>query len=181
MSERMCSVEDCESAHAARGLCSRHWQQWRGGVDHQALPTYAERGPLRQVDANGYIRLSIAGQIVYEHRYVWERAHGPIPDGFHVHHRNHDRADNRLENLSLIEGREHNRRHTLARHQAGTLAVRGSASPRYLTDLPDAEIVRLRDEQGMSFRAIGRRFGRDHGVIICHYRRHKAGEGIGAR
>jgi len=45
------------------------------------------------------------------HRSVWERAHGPIPDGHHVHHINGDRADNRLDNLQVLACDEHLRMH----------------------------------------------------------------------
>lgn len=41
------------------------------------------------------------------HRLVWTTTHGPIPDGWHVHHVNGNRADNRLSNLSLIHGGTH--------------------------------------------------------------------------
>lgn len=41
------------------------------------------------------------------HRRVWSDAHGPIPDGYHVHHVNHDRTDNRLANLELREAGDH--------------------------------------------------------------------------
>lgn len=56
------------------------------------------------------------------HRAVWEHHHGPIPEGMHVHHRNHDRADNRLVNLELKSAGEHaahhNRELTPARQAA---------------------------------------------------------------
>ena len=41
------------------------------------------------------------------HRRVWMDAHGPIPDGYHIHHVNHDRTDNRLANLELREAGDH--------------------------------------------------------------------------
>ena len=41
------------------------------------------------------------------HRVVWEHYNGPVPDGFHIHHVNNDRADNRLENLECLSSREH--------------------------------------------------------------------------
>ena len=45
------------------------------------------------------------------HREVWMAAYGPIPKGYHVHHKNGDKTDNRLENLELITHGEHSSRH----------------------------------------------------------------------
>lgn len=46
-----------------------------------------------------------------EHVVVWEEAHGPVPHGYLVHHRNEDRADNRLRNLKLMTRAAHTRLH----------------------------------------------------------------------
>lgn len=51
---------------------------------------------------DGYIRIT-AGEDrgKYEHRLLWEKENGPIPDGHDVHHRNEMRMDNRVENIEL--------------------------------------------------------------------------------
>ena len=36
------------------------------------------------------------------HRAVWEHHHGPIPPGYHVHHRDGDGLNNDLANLELV-------------------------------------------------------------------------------
>jgi hypothetical protein len=69
----------------------------------------SQRYTLRSV---GYYAAT-TGRRGYMHRHVWEDTHGPIPQGYDVHHRNHDRCDNRLSNLELIEKSEHTRRHAL--------------------------------------------------------------------
>ncbi|MDD1710879.1 MAG: HNH endonuclease [Methanoregulaceae archaeon] len=46
-------------------------------------------------------------------RYLWERDHGPIPDGFDVHHKNLDPLDNRDENFELLPTLAHRSLHML--------------------------------------------------------------------
>ncbi|NBV88785.1 MAG: HNH endonuclease [Betaproteobacteria bacterium] len=53
------------------------------------------------------------GKQAYEHRLVWESHHGPIPAGHHVHHKNGDKRDNRIENLELLSSFEHHKQHFL--------------------------------------------------------------------
>lgn len=45
------------------------------------------------------------------HVFVWEHRHGDRPKGFHVHHKDHDKSNNCIENLELIEAAEHLREH----------------------------------------------------------------------
>ena len=47
----------------------------------------------------------------FEHRRVWEDAHGPIPAGMFIHHVNGDKLDNRLENLELLSKKDHMQLH----------------------------------------------------------------------
>lgn len=62
----------------------------------------------------GYIRRYFAefGKILMEHRVVWIKTNGPIPEGFDVHHVNHNKTDNRIENLTLVSKLEHKRTHS---------------------------------------------------------------------
>lgn len=45
------------------------------------------------------------------HILVYETFVGPVPKGYDVHHKNHNRQDNRVENLELIEKIDHCKNH----------------------------------------------------------------------
>jgi len=45
------------------------------------------------------------------HVYVWEKANGPTPFGFDVHHIDENKENNALENLMLIPGKDHRSLH----------------------------------------------------------------------
>lgn len=44
---------------------------------------------------------------VWRHRWHWEMNNGKVPPGYHVHHKNEDPSDDRLENLELKKLQEH--------------------------------------------------------------------------
>lgn len=44
-------------------------------------------------------------------RVIWETFVGEIPEGYDVHHKNHIRTDNRLENLCLLSDYDHCKEH----------------------------------------------------------------------
>mgnify|MGYP003294393628 CR=1 FL=1 len=50
------------------------------------------------------------------HRTVWEHHNGEIPKGYHVHHVDEDRSNNQIENLVLLVGSDHNRKH-MSKHE----------------------------------------------------------------
>jgi hypothetical protein len=67
------------------------------------------------------------------HQEVWKAAHGPIPAGYEIHHKN-DPLDNSLENLECLTRAEHDKRHLAERSrrakQPKNLAVLAASRPR---------------------------------------------------
>lgn len=114
----------------------------RPGLQGLCEPCYRERlihktyGECRPyAGANGYLyrhnpshATAFKNGDVLVHREVWYDANGPIPDGYHVHHINGDKLDNRLENLELLSASEHAKRHrplgSFQRNQHGGGVVR---------------------------------------------------------
>jgi hypothetical protein len=81
----------------------------------------------RHIDRHGYVlvlnpnRTTVSDRYIYEHRLVLEQQIGrKLLSTEHVHHRNGDKTDNRLENLQLLQVSEHAALHHLnLRHRLG--------------------------------------------------------------
>lgn len=78
--------------------------QWKGG---------------KRIDERGYVRLAITtNEWDYEHRIVVEKSLGrKLEYDENIHHINHDKTDNRLENLQLLSRSEHTKLHQLIKKQ----------------------------------------------------------------
>lgn len=62
-------------------------------------------------DDDGYYKASRSRGRHLLHRDIWEAEHGPIPDGWHVHHRDHDRGNNDPANLIALSRVQHKAEH----------------------------------------------------------------------
>jgi uncharacterized protein YbdZ (MbtH family) len=60
----------------------------------------------KTITKTGYVMLS---SNEFEHRAVWKQHKGKIPKGYEIHHINHNRQDNRIENLALLPRLVHRR------------------------------------------------------------------------
>lgn len=86
----------------------------------------ATKNPHQEIDGikfyrkpTGYYQCNTRGLRAYAHRYVWEREYGPIPDGHAVHHVDHDKSNNAVENLQLMSLSDHSQHHAVDRVSRG--------------------------------------------------------------
>lgn len=67
---------------------------------------------------NGYYGKTRGGRTLL-HRDVWELYNGPIQNGYDIHHKDHDRTNNGIDNLELMSKSEHARRFAIGCNQNG--------------------------------------------------------------
>ena len=47
------------------------------------------------------------------HRFLYEQVYGPIPKGYHIHHKDENKLNNSLNNLEMLSNSDHRRLHNL--------------------------------------------------------------------
>jgi hypothetical protein len=103
-----------------------------GGVDAGTRAGY--------VSASGYRNVKIAQRSFREHRVIWFLCTGDDPGLLEIDHINHDRTDNRIENLRVVTHRE-NVQHRLLPTATGFPGVGFTRAGRYNASISINEIT----------------------------------------
>ncbi len=104
----VCHVPKCPKSitNGAR-ICPMHYYRMRVHGDYDYVNPKLGKGSIR----NGYRKFTVNGKRDFEHRIVWVKRFGPIPNGFDIHHKNGNRLDNRIKNLQLMSEKAHAKLH----------------------------------------------------------------------
>lgn len=115
-----CSVDGCERPSRALGMCQMHYRRLRKDGSVGQVEPLINVGARQWVNGVGYVVLCRPGHPmadgrgnVYEHRLVAYEA-GLLTgreDRRIVHHKNHDKLDNRPENLEVLTPEAHRSEH----------------------------------------------------------------------
>ena len=144
MSNRTCTIDGCARPHRAKGLCLMHYHRKKAGRDLNSpvqgrFNTLEEAFKSRTVESpetgcliwtgaktsTGYGHLGKGGKNYKAHRYAWERANGPIPDGMFVDHMCHNALCVNVEHLRVVTNgqNQQNRRGAVAGSKSGIRGV----------------------------------------------------------
>jgi len=81
-------------------------------------------------NGKGYLRISLINRRYLSHRLAWLYVHGEWPDD-QIDHINHDRSDNRIENLRCVSNSGNQKNATITkRNRSGVVGVHWNKSSR---------------------------------------------------
>ncbi|WP_145574135.1 HNH endonuclease signature motif containing protein [Yersinia alsatica] len=72
--------------------------------------------PCGCVNSSGYLQAMILGKNRMIHRIIWEMNNGPIPEGIQVDHIDHNRTNNRIENMRIVTHQQNNQNRTIPKN-----------------------------------------------------------------
>lgn len=139
MTSVACSIDGCDRPFSAKGFCLPHYGRWYRYGD-PLKGTNRSRTPEEQFTATtarvgdclewtgyrtqwGYGQIHVEGRYVGAHRYAWQRANGPIPDGMNIDHTCHNRACVEIAHLRLATYKQNNENRTMRKSTSGVRGV----------------------------------------------------------
>lgn len=70
---------------------------------------FVGKNAINAPHSNGYLFGAISDKKVFAHRAAWAIIHGEWPDEGEIDHINHDKTDNRVKNLRLVNRKENSK------------------------------------------------------------------------
>lgn len=113
---KVCRISDCSNILKKQDgqVCGAHRLRFMRHGNYEINPNWSvlKKGKPSK-NTYGYMRINIDGKRVLEHRHIMEKFLGrPLNKDERVHHKNHIRDDNRIENLVLCAtNSEHMKKH----------------------------------------------------------------------
>ena len=142
---RICSCTECD----VHGQPPREPRVGKYGM------SVSWRGRVYSKMPRGYYRNKHVGLL---HRNIYETHVGIIPHGFHVHHKNHNPEDNRVENLVALSHADHHALH----ERVGFDVFDGTITSGVCIECGgETETVRLTPSDYCSHRCYMRKYRRD--------------------
>lgn len=156
MANSTCSVSPCETPSRRRGMCSKHYMQWRRTGD-PVKPTWEQKfwrhvsksegcwNWTGQRDAKGYGKTSVGQELrrCLAHRASYEIANGPIPEGLVIDHMCHNPSYVNPEHLRAVTQKQNTENRKGAQRGSWT-GVRGVTQE---AKRPGYFFVRIRHNQ----------------------------------
>lgn len=92
-----------------------YWREWRRGVRRDLV--------AGTITKNGYVSVGSCGVKAYAHRIVWFMHNGEIPKGFDIDHIDHDRTNNKIDNLRIVSRSDNLRNKGVVKSSSGEMGV----------------------------------------------------------
>lgn len=136
-----CSLPECDKQSEKRGYCNAHYLRLRNYGDPRGGGPLRSRNPKKTLEAKtvrigrclvwmggaskkGYGAINVNGKQVGVHRYAYELAHGPIPEGMFIDHRCHNKTCVEPKHLRAITTQQNNQNRSGAEAGSAT-GIRG--------------------------------------------------------
>lgn len=111
-----CSVPQCNNKIIAKGFCNVHYRRM---LYHGRLHTVKRPDGTGTLHPEGYISVRHNGIAILEHRRIMQEYLGrPLEKYEHIHHKNGNTFDNRIENLQIVTNSKHYHIHSLKLQKA---------------------------------------------------------------
>ena len=94
----------------------KNFSNYEIDIEKGIIYSYKSNSTIGHLNNDGYYCTTMYDdngnrKTIRHHRIIWETAFGEIPNGFEIHHIDHNRTNNSISNLELVEASQHKKNH----------------------------------------------------------------------